>query len=94
MDESDLIKQFDSIGSIEPSAGWNEKLFHRLEHCNNYSNTFSSNKLIMITIIILLTINVFSFTNGFSHFRKQSKEKDKMKTIAREFLIQTSSSKF
>ena len=91
--EKNILEQFESISSIEPSAEWNDKLMQKLNCSQRTSGNTSSNKLVLFATVVLLAVNVFSLSDKLKSDNEQQ-NKEKLKNIATEFLINTSSSKY
>ena len=91
--EKNILEQFESISSIEPSAEWKGKLMQKLNHSQRVSGNTSSNKLVLFATVVLLAVNVFSVSNKFKSDNEQQ-SREKLKNVATEFLINTSSSKY
>ena len=91
--EKNILEQFENLSSIEPSAEWNDKLMQKLNRSQKVSGNAPANKFVLFATVVLLAVNVFSFSNKLkSDYEQQSKEK--LKNVATEFLINTSSSKY
>ena len=91
--EKNILEQFESISSIEPSAEWNDKLMQKLNRSQRTSGNTSTNKLVLLATVVLLAVNVFSFSNKLKSDNEQQ-NREKLKNVAAEFLINTSSSKY
>ena len=91
--EKNILEQFESLSSIEPSAEWNDQLMQKLNHSQRVSGNASANKLVLLATVVLLAVNVFSVSNKFKSDNEQQ-SREKLKNVATEFLINTSSSKY
>ena len=91
--EKNILEQFESISSIEPSAEWNDKLMQKLHRSQSVSANASANKLVLFATVVLVAVNVFSFSNKLKSDNEQQ-SRMKLKNVATEFLINTSSSKY
>ncbi len=91
--EKNILAQFERIGSIEPSAEWEAQLLQKLERTERGSGSASANKLILVTTILLIAVNVFWFSNQLMSDSEQE-NREKLKNVASELLISTSSSKY
>ena len=91
--EKNIIEQFESISSIEPSAEWKDKLMQKLSRSERTSGNTYANKLVLFAAVVLLAVNMFSFSNKLKSENEQQ-SREKLKKIATEFLINTSSSKY
>ena len=91
--EKNILEQFESLSSIEPSAEWNDKLMQKLNRSQRVSGNASANKLVLFATVVLLAVNVFSVSNKFKSDNEQQ-SREKLKNVATEFLINTSSSKY
>ena len=91
--EKNILEQFESISSIEPSAEWNDKLMQKLNRSQRTSGNAPANKLVLFATVVLLAVNVFSVSNKFKSDNEQQ-SREKLKNVATEFLINTSSSKY
>ena len=91
--EKNILEQFESISSIEPSAEWNDKLMQKLNRSQRTSGNTSANKLVLFATVVLVAVNVFSFSNKLKSDNEQQ-SREKLKNVATEFLINTSSSKY
>ena len=91
--EKNILEQFESFSSIEPSAEWNDKLMQKLNRSQRTSGNTSTNKLVLLATVVLLAVNVFSFSNKLKSDNEQQ-NREKLKNVAAEFLINTSSSKY
>ena len=84
-DENDILDQFDSIKNIEPSIGWNEELFRRIEHSGHRNGNITRN-LILMALFILVAFNVFSISATLLNERSQQQQAD-LNSVATEYLI-------
>ena len=91
--EKNILEQFESLSSIEPSAEWNDQLMQKLNHSQRVSGNASANKLVLFATVVLLAVNVFSVSNKLKSDNEQQ-SREKLKNVATEFLINTSSSKY
>ncbi len=91
--EKNILEQFESISSIEPSAEWNDKLMQKLNRSQRTSGNSSSKKLVLFATVVLLAVNLFSLSDKLKSDNEQQ-SREKLKNIANEFLISTSSSKY
>ena len=91
--EKNILEQFESISSIEPSAEWKDKLMQKLNRSQRVSGNAPANKLVLFATVVLLAVNVFSFSNKLKSDNEQQ-SREKLKNVATEFLINTSSSKY
>ena len=91
--EKNILEKFESISSIEPSAEWNDKLMQKLNRSQRVSGNAPANKLVLFTTVVLLAVNVFSFSIKLKSDNEQQ-SREKLRNVATEFLINTSSSKY
>ena len=90
-----FIDQFNQLETLEPSANWESALFNKIELSANARKERgnSASKGLFILSIILRSANLFIVTRD-QLIQHHSVEPSKYKTIATEFMISTSSSKF
>jgi hypothetical protein len=88
-----LLEQFDGLGYIEPSTDWNDRLLKRLESKKRRSGRSKANQMLLLTILVLLAVNLFTYTRSFWVDVREQKNNN-YKKIASEFLITTNSSKY
>ena len=91
--EKNILEQFESISSIEPSAEWKVQLMQKLNRSQSVSGNPPANKLVLFATVVLVAVNVFSFSNKLKSDNEQQ-SREKLKNVATEFLINTSSSKY
>ena len=91
--EKNILEQFENLSSIEPSAEWNDKLMQKLNRSQRVSGNAPANKLVLFATVVLLAVNVFSVSNKLKSDNEQQ-NREKLKNVATEFLINTSSSKY
>ena len=88
-----ILEQFERMDSIEPTAEWEAQLMKKLKHTQSDSGHTSSNKLILLTTVMLVAVNLFWFSNQLKSDNEQQSS-EKLKNVANELLISTSSSKY
>lgn len=88
-----LIEKFDQLDSIDPSVGWDEKLWTKINRPGNKNADLSGTRLLFVAILILLVFNLFSISKNWMDERSQL-NKTSLRSIASEYLITTNSSKF
>jgi hypothetical protein len=91
--EQEIIEKFNQISNIEPSAEWNKMLMKRFNQKRPELSKSYVTGLILISVIILLMINILSFSHSKILDIKQQKTNG-LKDIASEFMINTNSSKY
>ena len=91
--EKNILEQFESISSIEPSAEWNDKLMQKLNRTQRVSGNTSSNKLVLFATVVVMAVSVFSVSSKLKSDNEQQ-SREKLRNVATEFLINTSSSKY
>jgi len=88
-----LIDKFDQLDSIDPSAGWDEKLLSKINQPRYKRADYSGTRLIFFAALILLVFNLFSISKNWINERSE-RNRTNLKYIASEYLITTNSSKF
>ncbi len=88
-----IFEQFERINSIEPSAEWEAQLMKKLKRTQSGSGHTSSNNLILLATVLLVVINLFWVSNQLKSDNEQQSS-EKLKNVANELLISTSSSKY
>lgn len=88
-----LIEKFDQLDSVEPSAGWEEKVLLKINGPRKKDKDFSGIRLFFLAMILLLAFNIFSISKSWLNERTQQNRTNLM-CIASEYLITTNSSKF
>ncbi len=88
-----ILDQFDNIGSIEPTEGWDERFWQRFNTERQAGNAPRNRPIVTAALIILLLFNLFTLTRSLIGSNNVSQE-DKLKTVATELLISTSSSQY
>jgi len=85
---SKMLKEFDSIDDIEPSAGWNQSLMNRLSASKSYSAPIFPTAGFTVVVLLFVLINlgyalnaIISGPNGVSHRDKE------LMVISKELLI-------
>jgi hypothetical protein len=88
-----LIDKFDQLDSIDPSAGWEEKLLLKINNPQTKNADYSGTRLLFFAILILFIFNLFSVSKNWMNERSRQNITN-LKNIASEYLITTNSSKF
>ena len=91
--DKNILEQFESISSIEPSAEWKDKLMQKLNRSQRVSGNAPVNKLVLFATVVVMAVNVFSVSSKLKSDNEQQ-SREKLKNVATEFLINTSSSKY
>ena len=89
----DTLEFFDLLMPIEPSVNWEGKLQQRIQRSEHRPIEYSGSRMLVLTILILLAFNLFSFSKNWLNERSLQSNKN-MRNIAAEYLISTNSSKF
>lgn len=88
-----LLERFEQLGSIEPTAEWNERVMFRISQPDIKKGKNFDSRLVLAAILLLLAINVFAVTRSWLH-EKSQQDGSNLRDIASEYLISTNSSKF
>ncbi len=82
------LKEYESLESIKPSAGWNESLMKKLDSARAHSISSHSFSGLTIAVILAVLINLGFILNSIIHTSNKSLYKDKeFQVISEELLI-------
>lgn len=91
--KNNLLQQFEDLAPIEPREEWKEQLLQNLGQSSITSHRIPTYAWMMVALIVLLSINILSFSKGFTS-QNSDKNVSNYKTVANEFFITSSSSKY
>jgi hypothetical protein len=82
------MSDFEQIKAIEPSADWNSKLERRLKTSQSESADKRFAVSVLLGLVLLLAVNVFSFSNRFAS-KNEVQNKTQINNVISSFLIST-----
>jgi hypothetical protein len=91
--EKNILNQFENLAPIEPSNAWSKMVIQKMDNSRKRSEGNLWTVFLFSTIVILLSINLFSFTKSLKQEKKQENY-SKYQNVANEFLVTSNSSKY
>ena len=88
-----ILSQLDQLESIVPGPDWNERLFQQINYRNKGKGMNKPPFILLSSVILLLAFNLIFLVRS-EHSGTMQSRTEELKSVASEFLINTSSSKF
>ncbi|MCX6248560.1 MAG: hypothetical protein NTW10_12620 [Bacteroidetes bacterium] len=87
-----VLIEFESLGEIRPSSGWDQNLMNKLNTARHYTGAGSAFPRYTLLVAFIILINVGLFLKFVIHdLRQPSFRSEQLKSISTEFLINPTS---